>query len=204
MITIKTIIINLHFPHFSNHKLIPFFWVAWMAISHVRVLCLVHMRVLMAQRKVKYTKIIHVPRPTQTGWRKPIACLKLQVIFRKRATIYRALRRKITYIDKASYDSTPPCARVVTYEYIWMHISIMGGLTIWRVSVLLGLFWKSHSQLSLVLRSPPCLSLARARARARSLSVSTTCSHLVLITLTIVSSPAKGQTTQTAPLNVWS
>jgi len=33
----------------------------------------------------------------------------LQVIFRKRATSYRALLRKMTYEDKASYDSTPPC-----------------------------------------------------------------------------------------------
>jgi len=33
----------------------------------------------------------------------------LQVIFRKRATNYRALLRKMTYEDKASYDSTPPC-----------------------------------------------------------------------------------------------
>jgi len=44
-----------------------------------------------------------------TGWRRPIGCLKLQVIFRKRATDYRALLRKITYEDKASYDSTPLC-----------------------------------------------------------------------------------------------
>jgi len=35
--------------------------------------------------------------------------LKLQVISRKRATNHRALLRKITYEDKASYDSTPPC-----------------------------------------------------------------------------------------------
>jgi len=44
-----------------------------------------------------------------TGWRRPIGCLKLQVIFRKRATNYRALLRKITYKDKASYGSSPPC-----------------------------------------------------------------------------------------------
>jgi len=44
-----------------------------------------------------------------TGWRKLIGCLKLQVIFRKRATNYRALVRKMTCGDKASYDSTPPC-----------------------------------------------------------------------------------------------
>jgi len=44
-----------------------------------------------------------------TGWRRGIGCLKLQVIFRKRATMYRALSRKMTSRDKASYDSTPPC-----------------------------------------------------------------------------------------------
>ena len=46
----------------------------------------------------------------RTGWRRLIGCLKLQVIFRKRATNYRALLRKMTYEDKASYDFTPPCS----------------------------------------------------------------------------------------------
>ena len=41
-----------------------------------------------------------------TEWRRPIGCLKLQVIFRKRATHYRALLWKMTYKDKACYDST--------------------------------------------------------------------------------------------------
>ena len=45
-----------------------------------------------------------------TGWRSLIGCLKLQVIFRKRATNYRALWRKITCKDKASSESTPPCS----------------------------------------------------------------------------------------------
>jgi len=44
-----------------------------------------------------------------TGWWRLIGCLKMQVIFRKRATNCRALLRKMTYDDKASYDSTPPC-----------------------------------------------------------------------------------------------
>jgi len=35
--------------------------------------------------------------------------LKLQGTFRRRTTDYRALLRKMTYEDKASYDSTPPC-----------------------------------------------------------------------------------------------
>jgi len=37
-----------------------------------------------------------------TGWRRLIGCLQLQVIFRKRATNYRALLRKMTYEDKPS------------------------------------------------------------------------------------------------------
>ena len=47
-----------------------------------------------------------------TGWRILIAYLKLQVIFRQRATNSRALLRKMTYEDKASYESTPPCRSV--------------------------------------------------------------------------------------------
>jgi len=43
------------------------------------------------------------------GWQRPIGCLKLQVIFHKRATNYRAHFGKINYKDKASYDSTPLC-----------------------------------------------------------------------------------------------
>jgi len=43
-----------------------------------------------------------------TVWRRLIGCLKLQV-FRKRATNYRALLRKMTCTDKATYGSSPPC-----------------------------------------------------------------------------------------------
>ena len=42
-------------------------------------------------------------------WRRPIGCLKLQVIFHKRATNYRAFLWKMTYKDEASYDCMPPC-----------------------------------------------------------------------------------------------
>jgi len=38
-----------------------------------------------------------------TGWRRPIGCLQLQIIFRKRATDYRAFWREMTYEDKAFY-----------------------------------------------------------------------------------------------------
>jgi len=49
-----------------------------------------------------------------TGWRRLIGCLKLQVIFRKRATNYTAILQKMTYDDKASYDVTPPCTISLT------------------------------------------------------------------------------------------
>jgi len=55
-----------------------------------------------------------------TGWRGLIGCLKLEVIFRKRATYYRAVLRKTTYEDKAFYDSTPPC---ITH----MNVSILSA-----------------------------------------------------------------------------
>jgi len=43
-----------------------------------------------------------------SGGRRPTGCLKLQSSFHQRATNYRALLRKMTYKDKASYVSLPP------------------------------------------------------------------------------------------------
>ena len=47
-----------------------------------------------------------------------IVWLKLLVIFRQRATNYRALLRKITCKDKASYDSTPPCTHRHSHQIL--------------------------------------------------------------------------------------
>ena len=46
---------------------------------------------------------------THIQGRRVIGCLKVQVMYRKRATNYGALLWKMTYRDEASYDSTPPC-----------------------------------------------------------------------------------------------
>ena len=54
---------------------------------------------------IQYMRVQSKP----TGWPRPIACLRSQVIFRKRATNHRALLRKITCKDQASYGSSPPC-----------------------------------------------------------------------------------------------
>jgi len=43
------------------------------------------------------------------GWRRLIGSPKLQIHFHKRATKYRSLLRKMTYKDKGSYESWPPC-----------------------------------------------------------------------------------------------
>jgi len=53
-----------------------------------------------------------------TGWRRPIGCLNLQVIFRKRATNYMVFLKKMTYEDKASYDPTPLCTTLSSQRVI--------------------------------------------------------------------------------------
>jgi len=56
-----------------------------------------------------------------TGWQRPIGCLKLQVIFRKRATNYRTLWRKMTCKDKGSCASSPCTTYTHIYTYTYRH-----------------------------------------------------------------------------------
>jgi len=74
-----------------------------------------------------------------TGWRRLIRCLKSQVRFRKRATNYRALCRKLAYKDKASYDYTPQC-RVILYgkEIGCAHVQGIMLSTCIRACIMLG------------------------------------------------------------------
>jgi len=101
----------ISYAHTAHHK----------TLYHVKV-C--HLRLKMCSCVMIQQKdiFLHSHRTlqhsvTRTGWRRLIGCLKSQVIFRKRATNSRALLRnlrKMTYEDKASYDSTPPCTRVAS------------------------------------------------------------------------------------------
>jgi len=62
------------------------------------------------------------------GWRRPIRCLKLQVIFHKRAISYRALLWKMTYNHKASYGFSPPCMNKTCHESFtreWFHLLVI-------------------------------------------------------------------------------
>jgi len=62
---------------------------------------------------------------THYDTRRCIGFFKLQVIFRKRATNCRALLRKITYEDKASYGFAPPCTWESVSGCVFMDIYIL-------------------------------------------------------------------------------
>ena len=70
-----------------------------------------------------------------TKWRRPIGCLTLQVIFCKRATSFKALLRKMTCKDKASWGSSPPCTPTVAtlYSNWWYVILCHTRIYIWLI-----------------------------------------------------------------------
>jgi len=73
-----------------------------------------------------------------TGCRRLIGSLKLSVILRKRATNYKALLRKLSYTDKASYGSSPPfmTLRIYTHNVTRSTRSCVWHLfnsSVWRV-----------------------------------------------------------------------
>jgi len=53
-----------------------------------------------------------------TEWRRPIGCLKLQVIFRKKNTNYRALLQKLTSKIRHPMDPRHP----VLYNVLWHNV----------------------------------------------------------------------------------
>jgi len=86
-----------------------------------------------------------------TGWSRCTGCHKFQVSFRKRATIYRALLRKETYKDKASYASSPTCSPPCTlhwhvYTLYWhTHLKFCTHTCVWSVRVsIMAIQWHAH------------------------------------------------------------
>jgi len=73
-----------------------------------------------------FSRVVKLKHLSLTAWRRLIGWLKLRVSFRKRATNcralfktatnYRALLRKMTYKDKVSYGSPPPCSPWQTHS----------------------------------------------------------------------------------------
>jgi len=70
---------------------------------------------------------LYVPNALYTGWRRLIGSPKLQIIFHKRATKYRALLRKMTYKDKGSYESSPPCSKGIQWMSHIRHFAHMNA-----------------------------------------------------------------------------
>ena len=56
--------------------------------------------------------------PCHTGWRRSIGALSCRSFSPNRPTNYRALSRKMTYKDKASYGSSPFCTIVALEQFI--------------------------------------------------------------------------------------
>ena len=72
-----------------------------------------------------------------TGWQGLIECLKLQVIFCKRATNYRAPLQKMTSKEKASYGSLPPWmnASLIHVDVMSLEVIFCKG-ALWLVALL--------------------------------------------------------------------
>ena len=76
--------------------------------------------VLYSSRSLLRAVPIRIPNRNRdrfgTGWRRLIASPKLQIVFHERATKCRSLLRKMTYKDKGSYESSPPCTTVTKWH----------------------------------------------------------------------------------------
>ena len=73
--------------------------------------------------QMMYTKVFH-KNILCTGWRRLIGSPTLHIIFHKRATKYRALLLKMTYKDKGSYESSPPCTNVSCTNRVQMYTHV--------------------------------------------------------------------------------
>ena len=157
----------------------------------------VHLSSLLHTYHVTVTWLIHVNitplyiSSIGTGWRRPIGCLKLQVIFCKRATNYRALLRRPVKIMHSMglryplYDATrryhlfASCVHLVWHDsFTWdtTHPNVTWLIRIWHDSSICDIThpyvtWLSHMQhdspthvLSIGLRHARRLHLRASRA----------------------------------------
>jgi len=82
----------------------------------------------------------------------------MEDIFRKRATNCRALLRKMTYEDKASYGSSPLCTRIIDTRVITcLHVAFLRKQNPQKSQMISGSFAKIELQLkALYGSSSPC------------------------------------------------
>ena len=96
-----------------------------------------------------------------TGWRTLIGSPKLQVIFRKRATNYRALLWKVTYEDKGSYESSlfpippPPqnsTQHILTHTHTHQYTRILTNAHL-NLLIFPNVHWRNHAHQHTVLHT---------------------------------------------------
>ena len=82
---------------------------------------------------------ISAPKEGPTGWRRPIGCLKLQVHFCKRATVYRALLRKMTLGEFISAPKEGPTGwrrpiRCLKLQFNFRRRASNSRALLWKIS----------------------------------------------------------------------
>jgi len=115
----------------------------WLShVAHIDVSCHTYERVMSHILMCHVTHMNEAWRTwrlhlAHTDWRRLIGCPKLQIIVHKRATKYTSLLRKMTYKDKGSYESSPPCMhKMYTRHPVWTsrvaHINVSRHTYVWQ------------------------------------------------------------------------
>ena len=97
---------------------------------------------------------------------------KLQVLFRKKATNYRALLRKLTYKNKASYDATPT-SRECMFDQDRLKIITFTSGTRWQIHAGCLIFVGHRPQKSLIISGSFAKRDLQLKASSASLPPST-------------------------------
>ena len=84
-------------------------WAGWEQERYILLYDTVHTHCTYLVRRMFATAYVRCQHFMCTGWRRLIGSPKLQITFHHRVTKYRSLLRKMTYKDKGSYKSSPPC-----------------------------------------------------------------------------------------------
>jgi len=102
-----------------------------------------------------------------TGWRRLIGSPKLQIMFHERATKYRSFLRKMTYKDKGSYESSPPCSSRFADSSLGCLFSLL--LADENIFICIDTHTHAHTQThTYTLRWPTCIEVVQDVYRIES------------------------------------
>jgi len=92
--------------------------------THTYIFINTNLYLYMHAQKYSYKISVRGNIHCRTGWRRFTGCLKMQVIFCKRATNHRALLQKMTYEDKASSLHHPVPHDIYMGYYMYSHTHV--------------------------------------------------------------------------------